>query len=266
MNHKLIIVPLLCLALQANALAQTETTVKDAQFKPRVSVGADWKIVKGLHMEAEYELRMAGNMSGISRHQLNLGVKYSPVSFLDVGCGYCFLGNIDNDGSFEPEHRIYADLAFSYKFGAWKLSLKEKVQMTHKSYEFNAYQQTPNLVELKSRLKLSYKGFARIEPYAFGELRNCFNGPSFSAEYNEATGKYTEYEFLGYSDTYINRIRGGLGMKWNIDRSNSIDVSAFTDFCRNKKIDTNAEGTKLKSFVWEKSTDIILSIGYVFSF
>lgn len=264
MKRKLLTLILLTSTLACPA--QTGTTTGATEFKTRVSAGVDWKIRKSLHAEAAYELRTNGNLSGIERHQLNVGIKYSPVNHLDIGCGYYFIAHYDSGKNFKPRHRVYADVIGSYKFGEWKLSLRERVQLTHKSYDFNTFQQTPNLVELKSRLKLAYKGFARIEPYAYAELLNCFNGPSFSADYNETTGKYSNYVFLGYKDVYVNSVRTALGLEWNIDRRNSIDFRMLADFGRDKNIDTNAEGTKLKSCIWEKSSDMILTIGYVFSF
>lgn len=253
------------LLVSAMAEAQMPATDTECDFRSHTSVGMDWKITKGLHLDAGYELRTAGNFSRIERHQLNTGLEYSPVKHLDIGAGYYFIGHYDSEKNFKPRHRGYFDVTGSYKFGAWKLSLRERVQLTHYSYEFNAFQQTPNLVELKSKLKLAYKGFAHLEPYIFAELRNCFNAPSFNADYNEATGRYTNYEFTGYSDAYINRLRGALGVEWNINRHHEIDFRLVADWCRDKAIDTNAEGTKLKSYTWEKAFNASLSIGYCFS-
>lgn len=248
------------------AKGQALATGTDYDFRSRTSVGMDWKITKGLHLDAGYELRISDRMSRIERNQLNVGIRYSPIKHLDIGAGYYFIGHYDSDKVFKPRHRFYFDLAGSYKFGAWKLSLKERLQMTHKSYEFNEFQQAPNLVELKSRLKLTYKGLIHLEPYAYVELRNCFNGPSFTADYNESSGKYTNYEFLGYSDAYINRLRGAVGLEWKINIHHAIDFKLMEDWCRDKSIDTNAEGTKLKSYSWEQALNTTLSIGYVFSF
>jgi len=254
------------LLISAVAKGQTPAAVTDYDFRSRTSVGMDWKITKGLHLDAGYELRTSDRISRIERHQLNIGIRYSPIKHLDIGTGYYFIGHYDSEKAFKPRHRLYFDLTGSYKFGAWKLSLRERIQMTHKSYDLNKYQQTPNLVELKSKLKLAYKGLIHLEPYVYVELRNCFNGPHFTADYNETSGKYTDYEFLGYSDAYINRLRGALGLEWKIKANHSIDFKLMTDWCRDKSIDTNAEGTKLKSYSWEQALNTSLSIGYVFSF
>jgi len=241
---------------------QTPATGTEYDFRSRTSVGMDWKIVKGLHLEADYELRTADRFSRIERHQLGAGIRYSPINHLDIGAGYCFIGHFDSGKTFKPRHRLYFDLTGGCKFGAWKLSLLERIQMTNKSYDFNRFQQTPNLLELKSRLKLAYKGFIHLEPYAFIELRNCFNGPSFTAEYNEKTGKYKNYLFTGYSDTYINRLRGSLGLEWKVNSHHEIDFKMMADWCRDKSIDTNAEGTKLKACSWEQALNTTISVGY----
>lgn len=260
-----LLIPALLL-ISAVAKGQTPASGNEFDFRSRTSVGVDWKIAKGLHLDAGYELRTSDRISRIERNQLNVGLQYSPVKHLDIGVGYYYIGHYNSEKVLKPQHRVYFDLIGSYRFGAWKLSLRERIQLTNKSYDLNRYQQTRNLVELKSRLKLSYKGFTHLEPYAFVELRNCFNGPSFTADYNETDGKYSNYVFTGCSDTYVNRLRGALGLEWNINAMHSIDFKLMTDWCREKAIDTNADGTKLKSYTWEQALNTSLSIGYVFSF
>jgi len=254
------------LLISALAKGQTPAEGTDFDFRGRASVGMDWKISKGLHFEAGYELRCSDACSRIERHQFNAGISYAPFDYIKLGTEYYYIGNYGSEKNFRPQHRICLDITSQYKFSAWKLSLRERIQLTHKSYEFNVYQKTPNLVELKSRLKLSYRGFVHLEPYAFAELRNCFNGPSFTADYDESSGKYSNYKFTGYSDAYINRIRGALGVEWKVNKRHSIDFKLMTDYCRNKTIDTNAEGTKLKSFCWEQDLNTSLCVGYVCSF
>jgi len=259
-----ILIPLLLISIAAKG--QTPASGTDYDFRSRTSVGIDWKIASGFHLDAGYELRTADKFARIERNQLNVGIRYSPIKHLEIGTGYYYIGHFDSEKNYKPRHRVYFDLTGSYKFGSWKLSLRERVQMTNKAYDFNEYQQTRNLVELKSRLKLSYVALIHLKPYVYAEIRNCFNAPSFTADYNETTGKYSNYQFTGYSDTYINRIRGVLGLEWKITRNHAIDFKFMTDWCRDKAIDTNAKGTKLKSYSWEQAVNNTLAIGYVFSF
>jgi len=256
---------LLC-ALLVLACVSASGQSSTSDFRTRSSVCMDWKIRKGLHLEAGYEMRTADNLSHIERNQLNVGVQYSPLKHFSIGTGYYFIGHYNGSGEFRPRHRAFFDLAGSYRSGPWKLSLRERVQMTHLSYDFNHFQQTPNLVELKSRLKLAYKGMIHLEPYAYLELRNSMNGPSFTADFDEQTSKYSNYSFGGYSDAYLNRIRGAMGLEWNIDMHHGIDFKVMADKCHNREIDTNSKGTKLKSVSWEDSWNTILAISYTFSF
>ena len=260
-----ILLPLLLL-VGVDANGQPRAEVSQYDLRGRVSADFDWKIKKGLHLDAGYELRAEDNCSAVDRNQLNLGIAYSPVSFLDLGLGYYYIWHYDSEDVLKPRHRVYADAAVSHKYGSWKLSLRERLQMTHKAYDINVYQQTPSLLELKSRLKLAYKGRVHLEPYTYLELRNCLNGPSFTADYDEASGKYINYSFTGYSDAYPNRFRGALGMEWKIDRHQDIDFRLMFDKCCDKVIDTNAEGTKLKSFSWDNSMNAIMAVGYKYSF
>ena len=260
---RLLITSLLLITATAKGQAATLT---DYDFRSRTSIGMDWKISNGLHLDAGYELRTADKFSRIERNQFSIGVRYSPIRYLGIGAGYYFIGHYNNEMVLKPKHRLYFDLTGSYKFEGWKLSLRERIQMTHKSYDFNEYQQTPDLVELKSKLKLAYKGFIHLEPYIYVELRNCFNGPSFNADYDETSGKYTNYEFIGYSDAYVNRLRGAIGVEWKINANHSIDFKIMSDWCKDKVIDTNAEGTKLKSYSWMRALNTSLAIGHVFSF
>lgn len=265
MRRTRLIIPVILL-FSAVAAGQTPADGVSYDFRSRTSAGIEWKIIKGLSVDAGYELRTADMFSRVERHQVNAGFEYSPIKHLDIATGYYFIAHFNGEKEYKPQHRIYFDLEGSYTFGAWKLSLRERIQMTNKAYGFNEYQQPRNLVELKSRLKVAYKGFIHLEPYAYVELRNCFNGASFTADYNGQSGKYSNYEFTGYDDAYINRIRGTLGLKWKISRNHSIDFKFMTDWCRDKIIDTNAKGTKLKAYYWEQAVNNSLSIGYVFSF
>ena len=48
--------------------------------------------------------------------------------------------------------------------------------------------------------------------------------------------------------------------------SHTLDFFLLTDYNYNKEIDTNAEGTKLKSLTYDRGLQIGLGVGYKFSF
>lgn len=247
--------------------ARAQGTVNDltTDFQGRISAGVDKKIIKGLHVGLDVEARMKNNFSQVGRVQADLNISYKPLKWLKTSLGYVFMENRNSSNVWKMRHRLYVDVTGSVDFGLWRLSLKEKLQLTHKDVN-NVYQSVPNLLELKSRLKVAYRGWTHWRPYAFVELRNCFNDPACSATWDSTTSTYSNYQFLGYADAYINRLRGALGVEWKITREHSIDFYAMADYCYEKNIDTNKAGTKLKSLTWDRSLHPIFGIGYNFSF
>lgn len=167
---------------------------------------------------------------------------------------------------YSPQRTVRGITHFTHDAGDWRFSLRERLQFTHKSYDINPYQEVLNPLTLKSRLMVKYRGFKAVEPYAYIELRNIFNAPKCSATHNTATDTWSDYEFLGYSHAYINRVRGALGLEWNLTKRHSLDFTAMFNYHNDLEIDTNKAGTKLKSFTWQNPTTATLSIGYKFSF
>lgn len=249
--------------------AQGTESDLESDFRGRFSLEGEHKIAKGLRVGVEAEARFADDFTSLRRLQAGAGITYKINSRLKAGGGYLFIENKNSSGEFKTRHRVYADLVFSHKSGDWKLSLKERVQITHKDVG-NVYQNTPNLLASKTRLKAVYSGFGGIRPYAFAELRLVLNDPaltySSSQQYDDDGFYYWPLSSVTYSDTYINRYRGGIGAEWKIDRKNSIDVFFMADYCYDKEIDTNKLGTKLKSLTYERTLAPTLGLAYKFSF
>lgn len=246
--------------------AQGTVNALENDFATRTSVAIDKKLAKGLHLTAEYQLRTENALSKIDRHQVSLGLDYKFNSWLKGGLEYTFYDRYGTNAGWQPRHRLSGSLTFGYRVGDWRFSLREMVQWTHKTEDLNIYQESRNPITLKSRFKIQYKGFAAVEPYVFFELKNVFNDPACSATYNSTTGAYSNYSFTGYTDTYVNRYRGGLGLEWKLNKHNSLEFYGLLDYCYDKSIDTNKEGTKLKSLTWDQTLRTTVGVGYKFSF
>lgn len=246
--------------------AQGTVNALENDFATRTSVAIDKKLAKGLHLTAEYQLRTENALSKIDRHQVSLGLDYKFNSWLKGGLEYTFYDRYGTNAGWQPRHRLSGSLTFGYRVGDWRFSLREMVQWTHKTEDLNVYQESRNPITLKSRFKIQYKGFAAVEPYVFFELKNVFNDPACSATYNSTTGAYSNYSFTGYTDTYVNRYRGGLGLEWNLSKMHSLEFYGLLDYCYDKNIDTNKEGTRLKSLTWDRTLRTTLGVGYKFSF
>ena len=258
---------LLCAACAAfPSLASAQGTVEDegTDFGGRVSVEVDKKLAKGLHLSVDGEARMDENFSNFGRYQAGLGMTYKINSWLRAGAGYVFINKLDtDDGVWDPRHRFYADLRGRVKKGYWTFSLKERLQMTHRS-DVNQYQTNPNAMALKSTFKVEYEGLPSIVPYAYTEFRLALNDPTCIATWNGSS--YSDYTFGGYNDVYLNRVRGGLGLEYELSKSHSFDLYLIGDYIYNKDIDTNKEGTKLKSLTYNKGFNVNVGFGYKFSF
>lgn len=235
-------------------------------FTTRTSAEIDWKIVKGLELNAGYELRTQNSLAGVERHQASIGLDYKVCDYFKIGGEYIFIGHFNSANEFKPRHRLSLNLTGQYDAGAWRFSLKEKLQLTHYAYDMNRFQDVPNALQLKSRFTVKYRGLKTIEPYAYFEMRNIFNAPKFSATWSTASETWTDYSFIGYSDAYINRLRAAIGLEWNITRNHGIDFTLMYNWTHGKDIDTDKEGTTLKSYAWKNANALSLCVGYCFSF
>ena len=188
------------------------------------------------------------------------------MPWLKGGLSYTFFDRYGTTAGWEPRHRLSGSLTFAYRAGDWRFSLREMLQLTHKTEDLNIYQETRNYLALKSRFKVQYKGFAHIEPYALLELKTVLNDPACTATWNAASSSYSNYTFTGYTDAYITRYRGGLGIEWKISPQHALNFYGLADYYYEKNIDTNKEGTRLKSLTYDRKFNTTVGIGYTFSF
>lgn len=247
-----------------SALAQGTAGDLEKDTGARISIEADKKISKGFHLSIEGEARFNGNFGNFGRYQAGAGLSYKVNQWLKIGGGYLLIEKKNTSGEWKMRHRVYGDVMGTLRSGDWQFSLKERLQLTCRQVG-NPFQSNPNSLSLKSRLKVSYKGISKaLTPYVFAEARNVFNDPACSATWNG--NEYSDYEFLGYSDAYFNRARGCIGLEWKMNKHNSFDFFLLGDYCYDKNIDTNAEGTRLKSLTYDQALNLNLGIGYKYSF
>lgn len=278
MKKHLIIVSLLALPLYG--MAQTDIDL-DPETGGRIAVSVDKKVARGLHVGIEEEVRFDNNLTSFNRFHTTLGATYKVLPYLKLGLGYSLINGYDDSlYTFKyPRHRLYFDVTSSHRFGDWQLSIKERIQVTHRTGTFNPYQNPRNAVALKSRLKLAYKGFRRWEPYASIEVRNTLNAPVINAIYNEATDSWGYYDddvfttkgapgwFLnGFKGVYVNRLRGTLGVDYRINRHNTVELYLMGDRTIDKVVDASGKGKKLKSYTSEKGFTGWLCANYSYSF
>ncbi|MCR5013310.1 MAG: DUF2490 domain-containing protein [Bacteroidales bacterium] len=243
------------------AMAQTDEAL-ETEFGGRVSAKLNKKLVNRLHLTLEEEIRFDNNFSQFDRLQTTLFLNYKLTDNIKVGLGYALInGYSSSSESFKnARHRLMLDAKYTYKAGYWHFSLKERLQMTHRTGDFNEYQNPTNAITLKSRIKAQYKGLGKWSPYAYFEIRQYLNAPVISAAYDGSTyvtlDDYSEtgaagWFLSGYNGSYINRYRGCLGVDIRLDRRSTLGFYLLGDYVNDKVVDANAEGTKLKSYTKE---------------
>ena len=270
-----IILAAIAVILSTAAYAQTDVSL-DPEFGGRLSIGIDKKIKKGLHVTLEEEIRMKDNFGSLGRLQTTIGVKYKVLPYLRLGVGYIMINPYDSDSSqfSDIRHRFFFDATGTLRFGDWAFSLKERFQLTHRTGDYNEYQNPANAMMLKSRLMVKYKGFLKTEPYAYFEMRHYLNAPVITAYYDGTTYRTADglakgdagWFLEGFNGCYANRYRASLGADYNINKQHTITFYLLADYISDKKVDANAEGTKLKSYTREKGFIGNVGVEYVFSF
>ena len=251
-------------------LSNAQGTVGDlkSEFRGRIGVEADHKLSKGLHLGLEAEARINDNFTTMRRYQAGAGLTCKVKPWLKLGGGYLFIAKFNSSGQLKPRHRVFADAKATFHEGDWNFSMKDRLQLTHRGVS-SQYSDTPNAVSFKSRVKISYKGFGQVIPYALTEARIFLNAPACSAVWDSDDEVYSNYSFLGYTDTYLNRIRGGVGAEWKLNKKTAFDFYLLADYCYDKKIKmgTNYAGDAyLSSLTYKQHLYPTLGVAYKFSF
>ena len=276
MKNKRVLILMLGLLFPIMAFPQTDVAL-DPEFGGRVSVSLDKKITKGLHVSLEEEVRFDNNFGSLDRLQTTLGLSYKVLPNIKLGLGYALINGYGaNSEAFKnPRHRFMADITGTVHYGNWNFSLKERFQVTRRTGDFNVYQNPQNALTLKSRLKAQYKGFGKIQPYAYFEVRNYLNAPVIEAAYDGnvylTLDDYSEegatgWFLTGFNGGYVNRLRGSIGADIKLDKHNTLNIYFLGDYLINKEVDANAEGTKLKSYTKETGFRGWIGAGYEFAF
>ena len=256
--------------------AQTDVAL-DPELGGRVSLSVDKKITKGLHIALEEEVRFDNNFGSFDRLQTTLALNYKVHPNIKLGLGYALINGYGTKSeSFKnPRHRFLADATGTLHLGNWNLSLKERFQVTRRTGDFNVYQNPQNALTLKSRLKAQYKGFGKVQPYTYFEVRNYLNAPVIEAAYDGSVyvslDDFSEegeagWFLTGFNGGYVNRLRGALGAEIRLDKRNTLDFYLLGDYVMDKEVDANAEGTKLKSYTKETGFRGWIGAGYEFAF
>lgn len=276
------ILSILALLLPAAAFAQ-QTVDEGLSFSARATVEADAKLAPGLHLTAHQEARWYSGTDDILRSYTGIGLEYKVTSFLKVGGEYELINRYqyesDEEGNaWSQRHRGQFFATGTLEAGDWQFGLKETFRMTFRPERGNPYQAPQPALALKSKVSVKYRGLGSVVPYAAFEVRNTLNDPAYSFKYDSTKEKekdrYLDEQFLGYTHAYVNRLRAQIGVTVKFDKHHELDFYLLGDHYKNKKVDTNREGSDswkenglvLKSVTWTSGNMISAGVGYKWSF
>ena len=266
----------IALALPFSMKAQTLDTIA-IDMGIRASVGVDKMIVKGLHVSLQEEARIDNLLGDRNRLQTTLSVNYKFHTNFKAGLGYALINGFDTSAdAFKPvRHRLMVDVKGTLIWGDWNISLKERIQLTHRTGDYNMYEHPANALVLKSRLTFKYADFDSFEPYLSLEMSNRLNAPRIEASFdgeNYYTLDTNEQEgepgwFLkGFNRFSINRLRAVLGGDVKINRHNTLNVYVMGDLNADFNVDANASGTILEDYSIGLELAARVGVSYMFSF
>ena len=237
-----------------------------SDFRGRVSVGVEGKLVRGLTLSVEEEFRFSNKWTTFDRIHSTLGLQYKVCPYFYVGAGFTMINNFKpSTRTWVHKERVYLDLTGRYKVGIATFTLRERLQMTHRNGNYNRTETTPNLLALKSRFKVKLD-FGALEPYAAFEVRNIFNGPTGTVgDFDEEEGMYS-YVHTGYTNKYFDRFRANAGLVWKITKHHALDLYFIGDYVQYVTIDTDRTQQFLKSRTVDRGFISTLGLGYTFRF
>lgn len=227
-------------------------------IRGRMEGVVEWNVNKKLSLEAGVEARFKDNIRSTDRIHTFVEATYDINKNVKVGGEYILVNMYDSDIKAwdNNRHRVNLNVEGSIEFGDVELSLRERVQTTFRTDSVNRYEKCDPEAILRSRVMAVYKiSMTRWSPYILFELHNTLNAPKAVANF-----KTDKYE----TDNYITRYRGGVGVKYRVDRNHRLDFYYYFDFDRSYNIDYKGNKGEIKGYILEREIRHIFGISYKF--
>ncbi len=227
----------------------------DSDLRGRVGFEISKKIIKGLNISWEEELRLKNNITSIDRIYSGLGVTYRITPWFRVGAGYTFIAinhdgkaSTDNKKYWDLRHRAAADLLFTYKTGKWTFTFRERPQFTFRTDSVNTREKPKCDMILRHRIKAEYKvHHLPLKPYVGVEVSNTLNAPALA------------------DGNYIDKVRSMLGVEWRISKESALEFYYYFDYVYSRDIHIGRNSGNV-TITPEKGYHHILGAFYSYSF
>lgn len=197
---------LMLLLLAKQLAAQELKVVRDLQLWTGAAIekkaGKDWTFF------LEEQIRFKHNISEINNFFTEAGAGYRINKNFALEGAYRYTRDRKSDNSYENLSRYKLDLRYTGRLDFITVSYRLRYQKEVEGFRLFD-QKIPYEKYLRNRLRISYTGFNKIEPFLSGELFQLFR-PEYYAEF--------EYVRLQGGITYDTRKLGSLQFAYGFNR------------------------------------------------
>lgn len=227
--------------MSGQSVYETDSTYTDVQM--RFGFDLKFNLWRGLSLSVEEDARLKNNLSGFDRSYTYATLSYRFNPYFKFGVGYTFMAiwhdgkkSTDYEKYWDFRHRINLDFTGNVSTGRWKFTLRERPLATIRMLSYDPLEKVSPEYTLRSKVEVEYSAMtAPIKPYFAFELSNTLNH-----------SKYIE-------KNYIDRYRFNIGLKWRLNKSNSIDFFYRFDIGYDKDVNIDYK----KDDVTIKKVDIV---------
>jgi hypothetical protein len=176
---------------------------QDRDFGIWYRISGELKIINKLELDLSASLRTLNNASKIEEIFFNIGLTYKFNKFLSAAVSYRFTEFMEDDDSFHPRHKWFADLKGTLPLGDFDISARFRFQQRYKTYfEDENDKESRELVRIKLKTLYDVPSFP-VNPYISAEL--------FFPLFREATRNIEKNRFMA-------------GFEYNISKKHTIEA------------------------------------------
>lgn len=269
----------------ASAMGQPAPAINDIpkndpglKYGIQFSAEASKRINPFWEVSAGGEFRMRGDFLYDKQIRGNLGVEYKHTKRFSLLADYTYTGLMKEGDNFKSRHRLEAGAKETVKLNKkFKLVFTEKLGLTYKAWDINKYQTTRVDVFIKLRAKLQWDITKKFSVFTFLESRITFREPNLTnLYYDDDLMQFTDaggspvsdsgWFLEGYDKLRVNRMRNAIGADYKLSKAHKIRLTVLYDYEKELDIDSNKNGTVIKSLVYDRRNILYGRLSYYFSF
>lgn len=220
------------LLLTMSAMAQTMVYDREVSREAQGRIGASLEVpvARWFKVGVGQELRMKSNFTEFDRSSTELDLIFKPVRHLKLEADYMFLASYkQKKNEWVLRHRLNLIVGGYYSVGRWKMSLRERFQVTFRpdTTQYNTQEKIYPSMYLRTRFKVEYKCFSKpLKPYASVEMFNPLTQTQ-------------------YTSMWIDEMQYRIGLEWRLSKSSTLDFFYMFDHGFGKDVDIKAKKNKV---------------------